>query len=116
LNLTPYHRKRSPYRRAVEQLHEAGDKKGSKRRTITNQKANERARTTMERTKSQYIKELIETAQDNIWKCELKIKLLGEATSNADKEQLNAAKLTIEKDTEYIAFLKGELALCESSE
>lgn len=68
----------------------------------------------MARTKKQFIKELIETAQDNIWKCELKLSYLGEPESNPDKEQANAARLTIEKDTNYIAFLKKELALCES--
>lgn len=70
----------------------------------------------MARTKKDYIRELREVAQDNIWKCELILKRVSDSTDATDMEKRNNAKMNIEKDTEYIAFLDAELALCESSE
>lgn len=66
----------------------------------------------MGRTKKDFINELIETAQDSVWKNELAL-LYSEkfGTDDKDKElKINSCKHAIEKDKEYIDFLKCELS------
>lgn len=64
----------------------------------------------MERTKKDFIKELLITAQDNIWKNELTL-LYAEKTPE-DKEKAMKIKATehaIKKDKEYLEFLTTQL-------
>jgi len=63
------------------------------------------------KNKSDFIQELIQTAQDSIWKNELALKyteLHGEGTDEEKQLKIKACKYAIEKDTEYIEFLKNQ--------
>lgn len=69
----------------------------------------------MERTKADFIKELLTTAQDSVWRNTLAMQFAEKFGEGKDKdEKVTACKHAIEKDTEYIKFLKVELAVCES--
>lgn len=69
----------------------------------------------MERLKSDIIKELITTAQDNVWKNELALEYNDKFGEGKDKEEKKkGTERAIKKDLEYIDFLKVELSLCES--
>lgn len=62
----------------------------------------------MERTKEQFIKELKQTAQDNVWKNELVIKYRQANPSGDEKKDatdISATEEIIKKDLAYIAFL-----------
>lgn len=62
----------------------------------------------MERTKEQFIKELRQTAQDNVWKNELVIKYRQANPSGDEKKDALDIKGTeeiIKKDLAYIDFL-----------
>lgn len=61
----------------------------------------------MERTRQDYIKELIQTAQENIWRNELFLKYYADT---ADEVQKNAAKEHIKRDNDYIEKLQCELS------
>lgn len=65
-----------------------------------------------QRNKKEFITELIKEAQDNIWKNELAISY-NEKHPNDNKsksiEQIAAAKLAMEKDIVYLAFLREEI-------
>lgn len=58
----------------------------------------------MERTRQEYIKELIQVAQENIWRNELYLKYYSD-----DKVKTDSAKEHIKRDSEYIENLKKEL-------
>jgi hypothetical protein len=58
----------------------------------------------MERTRQEYIKELIQVAQENIWRNELYLKYYSD-----DKVKADSAKEHIKRDSEYIENLKKEL-------
>lgn len=68
----------------------------------------------MERTK--FIKSLIESAQENIWKNELAIEYTKKfSEEGADKDvKLKACNHALEKDKEYITFLEEKLYLNEN--
>lgn len=66
--------------------------------------------------KSNYIKSLIQTAQETIWRNELaKEYAIKFADSDKDREEkVKGCDLAIEKDHQYIAFLNEKLVECES--
>lgn len=69
----------------------------------------------MERTKAELIKELLVTAQDSVWRNQMAMNFAEKYGEGKDKdEKITACKHAIQKDTEYINFLKVELALCAS--
>lgn len=66
----------------------------------------------MGKTKRDFINDLIETAQCNVWKSELVIKFRQENPSEDPKKDsvdIKASEHAIKKDLEYIDFLKKEL-------
>lgn len=60
----------------------------------------------MERTREQYIKELIQNAQENIWRNELFLKYYSD---DSDKVKIDSAKEHIKRDSKYIENLKKEI-------
>lgn len=66
----------------------------------------------MQRNKKEFIAELIKDAQDSIWKYELAISYNEQhpkhKTESEAKEQIEAAKLAMEKDIVYLAFLREQ--------
>lgn len=65
----------------------------------------------MGKTKTEFIEELIQTAQDAVWKNELVIKYRQANPSGDEKKDIvdiKACEHSIEKDKEYIEFLKNE--------
>lgn len=66
----------------------------------------------MEKTKREFIKELMIVAQDNIWKNELANAYNEEFGEGKDKEEKRTATLhAIEQDKKYVEFLKKQLEL-----
>ncbi len=67
----------------------------------------------MERTKRQFIEELLVTAQDNVWKNQLAYDYNEEfAVEGKEKdEKKQATSHAIDRDLEYIEFLKKQLIL-----
>lgn len=66
----------------------------------------------MAKSKREFIQELIDTAQENIWKNELVIKYRQANPSGDEKKDtvdLKACEHSIEKDKAYIDFLYGQL-------
>lgn len=71
----------------------------------------------MEKTKVEYIKYLIGSARDSMWKNELAALYNEKFGEGKDKEEkAKATAHAIVKDQEYIKFLEEQLALCGSSE
>lgn len=65
------------------------------------------------RTKNSFIKELIITAQDSIWKNEMALeytKIYGEGTEQEKELKIKSCEHAIKKDKEYIEFLKSKLS------
>lgn len=63
------------------------------------------------KNRPEFIQELIQTAQESIWKNELAMKYTeahGEGTDEEKKLKIEACKHAIKKDTEYIEFLKNQ--------
>lgn len=69
-----------------------------------------------QRIKKEFITELIKDAQDSIWKNELAV-AYNEQHPNENKsksiEQIGAAKLAMEKDIVYLAFLREQLKIID---
>lgn len=65
----------------------------------------------MERTKENFIKELIAKAQDGIWTNELVI--ANAEAGNIDMKEADKARVIIGKDLDYINFLKSQCGLQE---
>lgn len=66
----------------------------------------------MAKSKNDFINELIQTAQDSIWKNELALEyteLYGEGTEAEKKLKIDGCNHAIKKDQEYIEFLKSKL-------
>lgn len=66
----------------------------------------------MGRTKKEFIEELIQTAQDAVWKNELVIAYRQTNPSGDEKKDtvdIKACEHSIEKDKSYIGFLYGQL-------
>lgn len=63
----------------------------------------------MAKSKEQFIQELIETAQENVWKNELAKLFAQEFGDTADKDvKIKACEHAIKKDLEYIQFLNKQ--------
>ena len=66
----------------------------------------------MGKTKREFIEELIQTAQNNVWKCELAVAFREANPSGDDKKDSmdkKAAEINAQKDKEYIKFLNAQL-------
>lgn len=59
----------------------------------------------MAKTRKEYLRELIEVAQEGIWKNELFLKY----NKDLPEDKIKAAQEYIKRDEEYINFLRGEL-------
>lgn len=65
-----------------------------------------------QRTKKEFINELLLAAKDNIWKNQLALKFATDYPSGTSQEQdlkIKSCEHAIKKDTEYIAFLNIQL-------
>lgn len=66
----------------------------------------------MKKTFNEYVEELIQTAQESIWKNEMAIEYTNTFQEGTEKDRelkIEACNHAIKRDKEYIEFLKGKI-------